>query len=224
MGLLPSQAGLRVAPEFLLLFFGKAFKVLAMKLVLATKNAHKLKELSALFAGEGLSLLSMHDFPDMPDVEEDGSTLEENAIKKAREIQTHTGLWTLADDTGLEVDALDGAPGVYSARFAGEPVSYDANNRKLLALLAHAASRKARFRTVIALAGPDGSMRTVEGRVDGEILPSPRGTGGFGYDPVFVPEGFDKTFAEMSDEEKNTCSHRARALGNASTAWAELLR
>ena len=194
-----------------------------MKLVLATKNAHKLKEMSALFAREGLSLLSMHDVPDMPDVEENGATLEENAIKKAQEIQAHTGLWTLADDTGLKVDVLDGAPGVYSARFAGEPVNYEANNRKLLGLLADASSRKARFRTVIALAGPDGSMRTVEGRVDGIITDTPRGTSGFGYDPVFIPEGFDKTFAEMTEEEKNTCSHRARALENARVAWVELL-
>ena len=194
-----------------------------MKLVLATKNAHKLKEMSALFAREGLSLLSMHDVSDMPDVEENGTTLEENAIKKAQEIQAHTGLWTLADDTGLEVDVLDGAPGVYSARFAGEPVNYEANNRKLLGLLADVSSRKARFRTVIALAGPDGSMRTVEGRVDGIITDTPRGTSGFGYDPVFIPEGFDKTFAEMTEEEKNICSHRARALENARVAWAELL-
>lgn len=195
-----------------------------MKLVLATKNPHKLHELEALFADAGVDLLSMRDFPDMPDVLEDGLTLEANALKKAADIQRHTGEWTMADDTGLEVEALNGAPGVYSARFAGEPVSYEANNRKLLRSLEGSDNRRARFRTVIALAGPDGSARTVEGIVEGRILEAPRGSAGFGYDPVFVPDGHEKTFAEMSDAEKNAVSHRGRALENARRAWAELLR
>ena len=193
-----------------------------MKLLIATRNAHKLEEIRRIFDFSGLEVLSAFDFPDIPDVEEDGDTLEANAIKKATEMARATGCWTLADDSGLEVEALDGAPGVYSARYAGEACSYEKNNQKLLRELSGQSNRNARFRTVIALSSPDGEVRTVEGICPGRIIEELRGEHGFGYDPLFVPEGYEQTFAELSAEEKNTISHRARALQKAQEAWAEL--
>jgi XTP/dITP diphosphohydrolase len=191
-------------------------------LVLATRNPHKVREISELLSDTGLEVLSYHDLPDLPDVEEDGATLEENATKKAASIAGATGLPALADDTGLEVDALGGAPGVLSARYAGPGASYDDNNRKLLGELAGVggSGRRARFRCVVALALPGGSVRTVEGRTDGVILVEPRGRGGFGYDPVFLPDGHERTYAEMEAAEKNAVSHRGKAV----RAAAELIR
>lgn len=194
-----------------------------MRLLIATHNPHKLDEILVLFARPGLTLLSMRDFPALPDVVEDGETFDANARKKAQELARATGLWALGDDSGLEVDALGGAPGVYSARYAGEPVSYAANNAKLLAALAGRADRRARFRCVIALADPAGGCRTVEGRCEGTIAPAPRGAHGFGYDPVFIPDGHDRTFAELDPAVKNRISHRGAALRQAATMWAELL-
>lgn len=161
-----------------------------------------------------VEILSSRDFPDLPEVVEDGETLEDNAIKKAKEISQATGLPALADDTGLEVAALGGAPGVISARYAGEACSYDDNNRKLLTELESVPDeeRGAVFRCVIALATSSGEVTTVEGRTDGIILREPRGGAGFGYDPIFLPNGHARSYAEMSQDEKNAVSHRGRAL------------
>lgn len=193
-----------------------------MKLVIATRNAHKLEEIHAIFDFRNLEVLSAFDFPDVPDVIEDGETLEENAKKKAIEIALATGCWALADDSGLEVDALNGAPGVYSARYAGEHCSYADNNVKLLEELRAMPDRTARFRTVIALSDPAGSAETVSGECSGIIIEEQRGTNGFGYDPLFVPDGYSDTFAELPAEVKNRISHRAMALQNAYFAWQHL--
>ena len=195
-----------------------------MKLIIATRNAHKLEEIQAIFDFQGLEVLSAFDFPEIPDVVEDADTFEGNAIKKAVEIARATGCWTLADDSGLEVNALGGEPGVYSARYAGEPCSYEANNEKLLRELSDKDNRSARFKTVIALSDPGGSTQTVAGECLGVIIEELRGTNGFGYDPLFVPDGFSETFAELDSEVKNRISHRARALREAQSAWAGLLR
>ena len=194
-----------------------------MKLVIATRNKHKLEEIREIFHIPGLEVVSAFDFPHVPDVVEDGETFEANAVKKAVSLAGATGLWALADDSGLEVDALGGAPGVYSARYAGEPVSYPANNRKLLDELRNEQNRHARFRCVIALSSPDGKAKTVDGRCEGVIAYEERGKQGFGYDPLFIPEGFTKTFAEMDGESKNAISHRGRALQHAMEAWGEML-
>lgn len=194
-----------------------------MKLLIATRNPHKLEEMQQMLPASGVEWVSALDFPDVPDVVEDGETLEANAIKKAVTLALATGLYALADDTGLEVDALDGAPGVYSARYAGEPPDYAANNRKLLTELASHTSRSAQFRTVIALSDPSGHAQIVEGVCRGEIAESLSGTAGFGYDPLFIPEGENRTFAEMSADEKNRISHRGRALQAAMEAWGEWL-
>ncbi|AKJ65390.1 XTP/dITP diphosphatase [Kiritimatiella glycovorans] len=194
-----------------------------MKLVLATRNPHKREEIEAIFDGPGLDIVALDAFPDAPEVEEDRDTFEGNAIKKAVEIARWTGLRALADDSGLEVDALGGAPGVWSARYAGPEADYEANNRKLLAALAGAGDRTARFRTVMALADPDGTVRTVEGSCEGAITEEPRGMRGFGYDPLFVLRGDTRTFAELDAAEKNRVSHRARALHKAREAWTGLL-
>jgi len=184
-----------------------------MTIVLATKNKDKIREIRKILSDLTVEFKTMADFPDMPDVEEDGATLEENALKKAMEFHKFTGLPALADDTGLEVDALSGAPGVFSSRFAGEEASYEDNRKKLLEELKDVPeeNRGAQFRCVVAFA--DGSRRmTTEGIVRGKILTEEQGTGGFGYDPVFwVPE-FEKTFAEMDLEKKNMISHRGIAF------------
>ena len=195
-----------------------------MKLVIATRNAHKLEEIRAIFDFKNIEVLSAFDFPEIPDVVEDGETLEANAIKKAVEIAKATGCWAMADDSGLEVAALGGAPGVYSARYAGEHCSYSDNNEKLLRKLADKEDRSARFRTVVALSDPDGNVKTVAGECPGVIIEELRGANGFGYDPLFVPEGYAETFAELSSEVKNRISHRARALQKAHTAWSDLLK
>ncbi len=194
-----------------------------MKLIIATRNAHKLEEIRAIFDFQGLEVLSAFDFPEIPDVEEDADTFVGNAVKKAVEIAVATGCWTLADDSGLEVDALQGAPGVYSARYAGEPCDYAANNEKLLGELAGKDLRTARFKTVIALSDPAGNAKTVEGVCPGKIIDELRGTNGFGYDPLFVPDGYDQTFAELDASVKNRISHRANALAAAHAAWGSML-
>ncbi|OGS19702.1 MAG: non-canonical purine NTP pyrophosphatase, RdgB/HAM1 family [Elusimicrobia bacterium RIFOXYA2_FULL_40_6] len=189
-----------------------------MKLVIATNNKNKLKEIKEIISDMRLTgkieVLSLTDFPKSPEVVEDGATLEENAIKKAREISKITGLTALADDTGLEVDELNGEPGVYSARFAGEQCSYEDNNKKLLSLLSGVpeSRRTAKFRCVIAVVVPSGKTYTVEGAMKGKIAAQPEGKNGFGYDPLFTPEGQNKTFAQLFAEEKNKISHRSAAL------------
>jgi XTP/dITP diphosphohydrolase len=187
-------------------------------LVLATRNAGKVAELAHRLAPLGIALRSAADLHGAPDVDETAGTLQGNAALKARALARFSSLPALADDTGLEVDALDGAPGVRSARFAGEDAS-DADNRAfLLDRLAHTGARRARFRTVLVLA--DGAREHVfEGVCEGTIAVSERGVGGFGYDALFVPdEGDGRTFAEMTTDEKNRISHRGRAL-DAFVAW-----
>lgn len=193
-----------------------------MKFIIATRNAHKLEEIRAIFNTAGLDVYSALDFPNIPDTVEDRDTFEGNAIKKAQELCDATGLMAMADDSGLEVDALDGAPSVFSARYAGEPCDYAANNQKLLRELEGKENRRARFRTVIALARPGEEPLTVEGACEGIIIDELRGSHGFGYDPLFVPDGFDKTFAELPADVKNKISHRANALAAASAQWTDL--
>ena len=181
-----------------------------MKIVFATNNAHKLSEVSAVL-GNDFELVTLREVGITEDILETGATLDENASIKARYVYERTGLNCFADDTGLEVEALGGAPGVHSARYATDGHDFAANNRKLLRELEGKANRKARFRTVISLI-VDGIERQVEGIVEGEITTSESGAEGFGYDPLFMPEGYDRTFAEMSAEEKNAISHRGRAV------------
>ena len=194
-----------------------------MKLLVATGNKHKLREIREIFAGSSVDILGLEDVAPMPEVVEDRETFRGNALKKAEETAALTGLWTLADDSGLEVDALDGQPGVYSARYAGEPVDNKANNRKLLRELAGVTQRTARFRCAVALVSPTESIGVVEGTCEGHIIDTPRGIEGFGYDPLFVPKGHDKTFAQMKSDQKNAISHRANALARARTEWGSLL-
>lgn len=181
-----------------------------MELVFATNNKHKIREISDLL-DNNTRILGLADFNITEDIPEEADTLEENALFKARYVHERTGMDVFADDTGLEVEALGGAPGVYSARYAGESKSFDDNIEKLLREMQGATNRSARFRTVIALI-LDGTEYIFEGTVEGEITSERRGTGGFGYDPVFVASGYDWTFAEMPLAEKNTISHRARAM------------
>lgn len=181
-----------------------------MKIVFATHNAHKVSEVQAVLGSE-YQLVTATEAGITEEIPETQPTIEGNALQKARYVYEHTGLNCFADDTGLEVEALNGAPGVYSARYAGEHVSYAVNNVLLLKNLAGCENRKARFRTVIALI-VDGKEYLFEGRVEGAIATEPHGEGGFGYDPLFVPEGSQLTFAEMSSEAKNKISHRGRAV------------
>ena len=190
-----------------------------MKLLIATRNSHKLAEIRAILDLPGLQVVGADAVPGLPDVMEDGDTFEANATKKAVTLARESGLWALADDSGLVVDALDGAPGVWSARYAGEPSYSAANNHKLLAELEGQKNRSARFMCVMCLASPEGQGRCVEGRCEGSILEAARGSNGFGYDPLFVPEGYDETFAEMAAETKNQISHRAMALRAAAATW-----
>ncbi len=195
-----------------------------MTLLIATRNPHKLEEIRAILARPGLTLMGIDDFGrPLPEVVEDADTFEGNARKKARTLCGASGLWTLADDSGLEVEALHGAPGVYSARYAGEGAGDAANNRRLLRELEGVADRRARFRCVLALAAPDGREWTVEGRCEGTLAAKPAGTGGFGYDPLFHPLGEPRSFAEMPSDAKNRISHRAQALAAGARAWADLL-
>ncbi len=191
-------------------------------LFIATGNAHKLVEIRAIFSVPNLKLLDMSDYAELPEVEEDQDSFVGNATKKAIELAGFSGEWTLADDSGLEVDALGGAPGVYSARYAGDNVDYKANNDKLLRELAGVVNRTARFRCVVALCSPDGETRTVDGCCEGKIALCQQGDSGFGYDPLFIPKGETRTFAEMSEKEKNSISHRGVALANAHRVWREL--
>ena len=184
------------------------------ELLLATGNAHKAKEILLMLGNLPFRLKTLKDFPGMPEVEEDGGTLEANARKKAVAGAAYSGLWTLADDTGLEVGALGGRPGVNSARYAGPDCDFAKNNRKLLAELAGVKGdqRRARFRCVMALAHPTGEVRIKEGFVDGLITETYAGDEGFGYDPVFYLPELKRTLGEMPLEEKNKVSHRGRAI------------
>lgn len=181
------------------------------KLVLASRNPNKIEEMAQLLKPLGIEVLSALDFPELEEVEEDKPTLEGNALKKAEYVHSVTGLPSLSDDTGLEVEALDGAPGVYSARYSGENATYQSNVEKLLSEMKNSENRAARFRTVVAFVS-DKETQSFEGIVNGEILKEQKGEGGFGYDPVFQPEGYYQTFAELPSQIKNDISHRGRAI------------
>ena len=180
------------------------------KLVFATNNAHKLEEISRIL-GEKVELLRLKDIHCSTDIPETADTLEGNAMQKAEYIYRNYGLDCFADDTGLEVEALEGDPGVYSARYAGDSHNSEANMQKLLQNMQGIANRKAQFRTVICLI-MDGKRHLFEGICKGEIIKEKRGSAGFGYDPIFVPEGHEKTFAELGNDIKNRISHRAKAV------------
>ena len=181
-----------------------------MKIIFATNNAHKLKEVQAVL-GDGFTLVTPRECGVTEEIPEEQETLEGNASQKAHYRHDRTGCDCFADDTGLEVEALGGAPGVHSARYATDGHDFAANNRLLLRNLEGVANRRARFRTVISLI-LGGEERLFEGIVEGRIIDRETGHEGFGFDPLFVPDGYDRTFAEMTTEEKNAVSHRARAV------------
>jgi len=184
------------------------------EIVVATNNRHKFEEISSILNGLPVRLIPLSDYPDAPELKEDGATYAENAVHKALTVARFTGKWALGDDTGLEVDALDGQPGLYSARFAGEGVTFADNKRKLLRLMKSvpAEKRTAAFRTVLALVGPSGESHVVEGLLRGRIADKEQGAGGFGYDALFYLPEWGKTYAELTAEEKNRVSHRALAV------------
>ncbi|HZW83907.1 MAG TPA: XTP/dITP diphosphatase [Candidatus Deferrimicrobium sp.] len=193
-----------------------------MDILLATNNQGKVRELVKLLGDLPFNVLSLQDFPEIGEIEEDGETFADNALIKARTAAGISRLLTLADDSGLEVDALEGRPGVHSARFAGEPKDDSENNAKLLELLRDvpAEQRTARFKSVIAVVAPSGEEYLTEGACEGVIGFTPKGTEGFGYDPLFFVTEFDKSFSELTLEEKNSISHRGKAL----RAALEILR
>ena len=198
-----------------------------LKVVLATRNAHKIDELRAILADTGvrIDLVGVNEFPDLPDVAETGITFAENALLKAVETARRTGLPAIADDSGLCVDVLGGAPGIFSARWAGKHGDDAANLDLLLAQLGDIADehRRAHFACAAALALPDGAEVVREGRIDGVLLHERRGSNGFGYDPIFRPDGHDRTTAELSAAEKNAISHRTRAFQALAQDLAALL-
>lgn len=183
-----------------------------MDIVIATKNKKKVEEIKRLLSDLNVNILTLDDFKDLPDIVEDGKTFEENALKKAMTIAKMTGKPSIADDSGLEVYALGGAPGIHSARYAGENSNDAKNIEKLLKELKDKKDRRARFVCCIAFALPDGKVNLFFGVTEGIISEIPKGEKGFGYDPVFYPEGYDKTFAEMPSEKKDLLSHRGKAL------------
>ena len=182
-----------------------------MQLIIATNNRHKVEEIEAALPAH-IKAISLAEAIGPMDIEENGLTLEENAAIKARAVFRLSGIACMADDTGLEVDALDGAPGVWSARYAGDGCSFQDNIDKMLKALEGVSHRRARFRTVICLIMPDATEHFFEGVVSGLILPSSDGVGGFGYDPIFQPDGYHRSFAHMSLKEKNAISHRGQAV------------
>lgn len=194
-----------------------------MKIFLATGNKHKIKEIEKIFKMDNVEILSINDGIEIPEVEEDGTTFEENSKKKALEIAKFTNMITISDDSGLCVDALDGAPGVYSARYAGEHGNDLDNNKKLVRELQGIENRKARFVCVITLAKPTGETYSFRGEVEGDIIDVPQGTEGFGYDPHFFMKEYGKTLAEIP-EIKNKISHRARALEKLKENLDEILK
>lgn len=194
-------------------------------IIIATQNRGKANEFKDMFNDFGYQIKTLLDFPEIADVEETGTTFVENALKKATEISEELNTIVLADDSGLEVDALDGAPGIYSARYAGEHGNDAKNNQKLLENLKNIAPEKrtANFHCTLALVGPNRDPLTVDGNVSGVILDEPRGENGFGYDPLFYIPSLDHTMAELTSEEKNKISHRAKAIQNLREYLAEWL-
>ncbi|MET0752740.1 MAG: RdgB/HAM1 family non-canonical purine NTP pyrophosphatase [Pyrinomonadaceae bacterium] len=182
-------------------------------LLVATGNAGKVRELKEFLVDLPVVLRDLNEFSEVSEVEETGATFTENAILKAAGYATQTELWTVADDSGLEVEALGGAPGVFSARYAGENAGDEAKIAKLLSELGNSDNLRARFVCAMAISDETGEIKFVsEGVCDGTITVTPRGTNGFGYDPIFIPDGFDETFGELSGEVKREISHRARAM------------
>ena len=196
------------------------------EVVIATRNQGKLREIEVILAPLGLKMLSLKDFPELPEIVEDGLTFAENAKKKAREVARKTGRLTIADDSGLAVDALQGRPGVFSSRYAGEKATDQQRYQKLLAEMAGIpeAQRGAAFICSVAVASPGGRIKIVQGECRGRIAFAPRGSHGFGYDPIFYLPEFGKTMAELPPEIKNRISHRARALEKLKEVLPELLR
>ena len=185
-----------------------------MKLLIASRNKDKISEIKDILKDIDLEIITALDFPNLPEVIEDKDTIEENAVKKAAECAEFTGLLTIADDTGLFVETLEGEPGVYAARYAGENCTYKDNRDKLLQNMKDKTNRKAEFRTVAALASPDGLIGIAFGKVDGKITDQEIGINGFGYDAIFRADETGKTFGEMTDKEKHRISHRGRAFRN----------
>ncbi len=190
------------------------------KIVFATNNKHKLQEVKAILAGKA-DVLGLADIGCNDDIPETGNTLEENALLKARYVYEKFNTGCFADDTGLEIEALDGRPGVYSARYAGEPTNSVNNMEKVLHEMEGISNRTAQFRTVIAFIEKD-EIQLFEGIVKGKIAEKPEGNGGFGYDPVFIPEGYEHSFATLSPEMKNSISHRARAVAKLSAYLSDV--
>ncbi len=196
------------------------------QIVLATKNKGKIKEFSRLLADVEVEIMGMDSFPHIVPVEETGATFAENAILKAKQVAEETGLIAIADDSGLAVDCLDGAPGVYSARYAGEHGDDGANNHKLLEIMKNipAERRQGRFHCAIAISLPGGQKTTVvEDVCQGSIAYKEEGDNGFGYDPLFIPDGFKKTMGQMEEDEKNKISHRAKAVAKAVAILKKLI-
>ncbi len=199
-----------------------------MKVVIATKNKGKLREIKDIFARNGLvlNILGLDLFPEIGDIKEDGNTFFENALKKAKTVAEHTGLVAIADDSGLEIDALNGAPGVFSARFAGEKATDEENNKKVLELLKDVPSskRSARFRCVIVAYSPKGKYISAEGIWEGKITTEPKGEFGFGYDPIFEDLETGLTAAQMDIVEKNKRSHRFKAIKKLIELWPNFIK
>lgn len=182
-------------------------------IILATRNKHKIEEIKTILSDIPLQVLTLNDFPNVPPLKEEGSTFQENSLQKAQIVYMHTKIPTLADDSGLEVFFLNGRPGVISARYAGEGATDEANNKKLLGEMMGVPPRRrrAQFRAVLTLLN-GATVETTAGICPGTLAEAPRGTNGFGYDPVFLPDGFSRTYAELTAAEKNVISHRAKAL------------
>ncbi len=191
------------------------------RILLATRNKHKIEEIKTILGDLPLQVLTLNEFPDVPLLREEGTTFRENSLQKAQTVYEHTKIPTLADDSGLEVFYLNGRPGVVSARYAGEGATDEANNHKLLSQMIGVAPRRRRsqFRAVLTLMDCR-NVETTEGICPGTLAESPRGTNGFGYDPIFLPDGFSRTYAELTASEKNAISHRAKALA----AMKDILR
>lgn len=198
----------------------------AWRIVLATRNAHKVREISAIYAHLGLEIHTLAEWPEIGELPEEGKTYTDNAMSKARAVADATGLVALADDSGIEIDALGGAPGVRSRRFLGERATDGERNARVLALLDGVAdaARTARYRAAVAIACPGGEARVFEGTCDGAVSRDPRGRWGFGYDPIFIERSSGRTMAELPLDAKNRVSHRARALRAAEPYLIEVLR
>lgn len=193
-------------------------------LVLATRNQGKISEFETMLGGFDVRIKSLGDFPSIPTVEEDGATFKDNSLKKARFTAKAHGLPALADDSGLMVKAMGGLPGVCSARYAGEHATDEENNLKLLKAMKSVENREAAFKCIIAIALPDGAALTYEGCCEGLITHEPAGNGGFGYDPLFYYPPFEKTFAQLTTEEKNRVSHRGRAMAELKNNFGKVLQ